>query len=111
VHTDFILIGLGTQWGWIGALAVLGLTSIVVSRCVIAAMRAADGFRALVALAIAALSGIQAMLIIGGTLRVLPLTGLTLPLVSSGGTSMVATLFALGIVVGIGSGQTRESHS
>jgi cell division protein FtsW (lipid II flippase) len=90
---------------------VLALVSIVVSRCVIAAMRAADGMRALIALAIAALSGIQVLLIIGGTLRVLPLTGLTLPLVSSGGTSMVATLFALGIVVGIGGTQTDQSRS
>ena len=65
-------------------------------------------FRSLLALAIAALSGIQVLLICGGTLRVLPLTGLNLPLVSSGGTSMVATLFALGIVVGIGTSQTSQ---
>ena len=62
------------------------------------------------ALAIAALSGIQVLLICGGTLRVLPLTGLNLPLVSSGGTSMVATLFALGIVVGIGTSQTSHGR-
>ena len=109
VQTDFILAGVATQWGLLGALAVLGLTSIMVCRCVAAALHTADGFRSLLALAIAALSGIQVMLISGGTLRVLPLTGLNLPLVSSGGTSMVATLFALGIVVGIGTSQTNQS--
>ena len=99
VQTDFILAGVATQWGWQGALAVLGLASIMVCRCVAAALHTTDGFRSLLALAIAALSGIQVLLICGGTLRVLPLTGSNLPLVSSGGTSMVATLFALGIVV------------
>jgi cell division protein FtsW (lipid II flippase) len=102
VHTDFILVAIATQWGWLGAMAVLALAAVVVCRCVAAALRAADGFRSLLALGIAALLGIQVLLICGGTLRVLPLTGLTLPLVSSGGTSMVVTLFALGIVSGIG---------
>jgi cell division protein FtsW (lipid II flippase) len=102
VHTDFILVALAAQWGWLGAVAVLALAGIVVCRCVAAALRAGDGFRSLLALGIAALVGIQVLLICGGTLRILPLTGLTFPLVSSGGTSMIATLFALGIVAGIG---------
>lgn len=112
VHTDFILVAVATQWGWVGAVALLALAGIVVCRCVAAALRAADGFRSLLALSISALLGIQVLLICGGTLRVLPLTGLTLPLVSSGGTSMVATLFALGIVAGIGaSGAGRTANS
>jgi cell division protein FtsW (lipid II flippase) len=102
VHTDFILVGIASLWGWLVAAAVLTLAGIIVCRCVAAALRAADGLRTMVALAIASLIGIQVLLICAGTLRVLPLTGLTLPLVSSGGTSMIATLFALGIVVGIG---------
>jgi cell division protein FtsW (lipid II flippase) len=109
VHSDFILVGIATQWGWSGALAVLVLVSIIVCRCVAAALHAADGFRSVFALAVAALFGIQVLLICGGSLRVLPLTGLNLPLVSSGGTSMVTSLFALGIVAGIGASQTRRS--
>jgi cell division protein FtsW (lipid II flippase) len=112
VHTDFILVAVAIQWGWVGAVALLVLTGIIVCRCVAAALRAADGFRSLLALGFAALLGIQVLLICGGTLRVLPLTGLTLPLVSSGGTSIVATLFALGIVSGIGaSGASRSGDS
>jgi len=102
VHTDFILVAVASQWGWSGAVAVLALSGIIVCRCVAAALRATDGFRSLLALGVSALVGIQVILICAGTLRVLPLTGLTLPLVSSGGTSMIATLFALGIVAGIG---------
>jgi cell division protein FtsW (lipid II flippase) len=108
VHSDFILVAVASQWGWVGAVAVLALASMLVCRCVAAALLARDGFRSLLALAIAALSGIQVLLICGGALRVLPLTGLNLPLVSSGGTSMVATLFALGIVAGIGATQTSR---
>jgi cell division protein FtsW (lipid II flippase) len=109
VQTDFILIAVATQWGWAGAVAVLTLAGVIICRCVAAALRATDGFRSLLALSISALLGIQVLLICGGTLRLLPLTGLTLPLVSSGGTSMVATLFALGIVLGIGSSGAGRS--
>jgi cell division protein FtsW (lipid II flippase) len=108
VHSDFILVGVAWQWGWAGAVAVFALVSIVVCRCVAAALHAADGFGSVIALAVAALFSIQVLLICGGSLRVLPLTGLNLPLVSSGGTSMVTTLFALGIVAGIGATQTSR---
>jgi cell division protein FtsW (lipid II flippase) len=102
VHTDYILVGVATQWGLIGAVAVLALLSVLVCRCVSAALNAVGGFQSLLALAIATLIGIQVLLIVGGSLRVLPLTGLTVPLVSFGGTSMVVTLFALGVVAGMG---------
>jgi cell division protein FtsW (lipid II flippase) len=102
VHTDFILVAIGAQFGWLGALAVVALVATLICRCVLIALRVQDGFRSLLAVSLAALFAIQAMLIVGGTLRVLPLTGLTLPLVSYGGTSMVATLFVIGIIGGIG---------
>src|SRR5215212_4487582 len=109
VHTDFILVAIATQWGWVGAVAVLALASVIICRCVAAALRATDGFCSLLALSISALLAIQVLLICGGTLRVLPLTGLTLPLVSSGGTSLATTLFVLGIVSGIGPPGARHS--
>ena len=102
IHTDFILAGVGGQLGWLGAIAVVALAGLLVCRCALVAVRAADGFQSLLALSIAGLIGIQMLLIAGGTLRILPLTGLTFPLVSYGGTSLVVTSFALGIVVGTG---------
>lgn len=101
VHTDFILVGVANQWGLLGAVAVLALLSVLVCRCVSAALKAESGFRSVLALTVATLIGIQVLLILAGTLRVLPLTGLTVPLVSFGGTSMMTTLFALGVVAGI----------
>jgi cell division protein FtsW (lipid II flippase) len=109
LHTDLILVAIGSELGVVVAVAVLTLSGLLVCRCVAAALRAADGFRSLLGLSLAALIGIQVLLIAGGTLRVLPLTGLTYPLVSYGGTSMVVTLFALGAIVEIGaSGETRD---
>ena len=109
VHTDFILVGVASQWGLTGVVAVLALLCVIVCRCVSAALNATNGLRSLLAMAMATLIGVQVLLISGGTLRVLPLTGLTVPLVSFGGTSMVVTLFALGIVAGLGTTGVSES--
>src|SRR5215218_8683853 len=109
VHTDFILVGVASQWGLAGVVAVLALLCVIVCRCVSAALNATNGLRSLLAMAMATLIGVQVLLISGGTLRVLPLTGLTVPLVSFGGTSMVVTLFALGIVAGLGTSGVSES--
>lgn len=108
-HTDFILIAVANRFGTLTACAVLVLTVVLVCRCVLNAFRTRGGIGAYVALTLAALIGIQVILIAGGTLRVLPLTGLTLALVSYGGTSLVATLFALGVVLGIGAGQAQQA--
>jgi cell division protein FtsW (lipid II flippase) len=109
VHTDFILVAVASQWGLTGVVAVLALLCVIVCRCVSAALNATNGLRSLLAMAMATLIGVQVLLISGGTLRVLPLTGLTVPLVSFGGTSMVVTLFALGIVAGLGTSGVNES--
>jgi cell division protein FtsW (lipid II flippase) len=102
IHTDFVFVGVANQFGWLGALAVLALAGVLVCRCILVALQASDGFRSLLAFSLAAVLGIQVVLIAGGTLRVLPLTGLTFPLLSYGGTSMIVTMFTLGIVAGLG---------
>ena len=102
VHTDLILVAIGNQFGWLGAVGTLALLSLLVCRCVSLALRTGTGFAPLLILSVAAILAIQIILILGGTLRALPLTGLTLPLVSYGGTSMIATLFMLGVVLGFG---------
>lgn len=108
VQTDFILIGIGAQFGLATALAVMALSGILVIRCLINAMRASHGFGVLLGVSLGLILSIQIILIAGGTLRVLPLTGLTFPLVSYGGTSMIATMFALGIIVGLGAGDDLD---
>ncbi len=102
VHTDLVLIAVASQFGLPVGLAALALAALLVCRCMLAGLRARDGFRALLAISLAMLIAIQVILISGGSLRVLPLTGLTFPLLSYGGTSMIVTQFALGIILGIG---------
>ena len=106
IHTDFILAGVAAVFGASVALAVLALAGVLFCRCVLASLRCHDGLRALLVLSLTALIAIQVALIAGGTLRILPLTGLTFPFVSYGGSSMLATSFAVGVVLGIGSGST-----
>lgn len=109
IHTDFVIAAIGGQFGWLVALAVIVLAGILVCRCVIAALHAGTTFQSLLALVFASLIGTQIILILGGTLRMLPLTGLTLPMVSYGGTSMLSTLFAIGVTIGIGArGRERD---
>jgi cell division protein FtsW (lipid II flippase) len=102
VHTDFILAAIGSQFGILTVIAVLVLSAVVVLRCVVNALRAANGFGMLLGGCLAVLLALQLILITGGSLHTIPLTGVTFPLVSYGGTSMIATLFAIGLVAGIG---------
>ena len=109
VHTDLILAAVASQFGWVGAAGVLVITGVVVCRCAQAALRSTDGFVSLLIVSFTALIGIQIILIAGGTLRVLPLTGLTYPLLSYGGTSMLVTMFAVGVILGLDA-QTQRSR-
>lgn len=101
-HTDFVLIAIGSRFGFITVVATLCLLAVLVLRCLVVALRARSELATFVAIGMALMLGIQGILIVGGTLRLLPLTGLTVPLVSYGGTSMLVTLFALGVVIGLG---------
>jgi cell division protein FtsW (lipid II flippase) len=111
VHTDLILVAVASRFGLPIAAAVLALAALLICRCMLAGLRARDGFRALAAVSLAALLAIQVVLISGGSLRVLPLTGLTFPLVSYGGTSMIVTQFAIGVIVGIGARPQNRASS
>jgi cell division protein FtsW (lipid II flippase) len=108
VHTDLILTAVGSRLGWLGAAAVLALSGLLVCRCVLVGLRAKAGLHAALALSFAALLAIQIVLIAGGAIRALPLTGLTFPLLSYGGTSMLVSLFAIGIVLGLSAAESRR---
>jgi cell division protein FtsW (lipid II flippase) len=102
VQTDFVLVAIGSQLGFAVAVAVMALGAVLVMRCGLNALRSGSGLDSLLGACLSVLFGLQFLLIVGGSLRVLPLTGLTWPLVSYGGTSMVVTLFSLGVVIGVG---------
>jgi cell division protein FtsW (lipid II flippase) len=98
-HSDFILAALAEEWGLAGVLAALGLLAVFVLRGFHIALCARGAFQQLLAAGLAAVVGVQALLIIGGVLSLLPLTGVTLPFVSYGGSSLVANFVALGLLL------------
>ncbi|MEG0641325.1 MAG: FtsW/RodA/SpoVE family cell cycle protein, partial [Clostridium sp.] len=84
--------------GMVGALAVILLYLILVYRGLRVALYAKDVYARLVAVGITSMIAFQVFVIIGGVTKMIPLTGITLPLISYGGTSMLITLTALGVL-------------
>ena len=101
VHTDFPLAALGEELGLIGVLAILGLYLVLVERGLRIGAAAADDFRALLAVGLALVIGIQAFIIAAGNLKVLPLTGVTLPFISYGGSSILANSIVVGLLLAL----------
>ncbi len=99
--SDFIFTAIAEETGLVGAVGLLALFGLVLARGLIAALRASDRFHRLLAAGITSYFGIQALLIIGGNIRLLPLTGETLPFVSYGGSSLLTGFVALALVVTI----------
>jgi cell division protein FtsW (lipid II flippase) len=101
IHTDYPLAALGEELGLIGLLAVLGLYLVVVARGLRIAASAHDDFRSLLAAGLALVIGIQAFIIAAGNLKLIPLTGITLPLISYGGSSLLANAAVIGLLIAL----------
>jgi cell division protein FtsW len=100
-HTDFILAILGEELGLIGVTGVLICFAVVIWRGLRTAYRAREPFGAYLAFGITAMLGLQALVNMGVVLGSLPTKGLTLPLVSYGGTSLATTLFMAGVLLNV----------
>ena len=96
--TDYVFASWAEEFGLLGAIALLGLYLAVVVRGIAAAFRSEDRFTALLATGFAATLGIQVVVIVGGVIGLLPLTGITLPFFSYGGSSMVANILMLNML-------------
>jgi cell division protein FtsW (lipid II flippase) len=92
--TDFMFTAVATELGYIGGVGILLGFVVLIQRGFVIAAGANDGFSKLLAGGLTATIGLQALLIIGGVIRLIPLTGVTLPFMSYGGSSVV-TNFAL----------------
>ncbi len=97
-HTDFIFSVIGEELGFAGALIVLLLISLLLARLLRAATLARDDYSRILAVGVFAMIFFQSAVNIAMNLRLGPVAGLPLPLVSYGGSSLVATLLALGVV-------------
>ena len=101
-HTDMIVPIVGEELGLIGVLGLLVAFGLLAWCGYSVALRTEDLFGKLLAAGLTTLIVGQALLNIGGTLGVLPFTGVPVPLISYGGTSLIATLAAIGLVLSVG---------
>lgn len=101
VHTDFVIAAIGEELGLAGTLAVVSLFVLLVQRGFLIALRARSGFSMLLAAGLTVVVALQALIILAGTLELIPLTGITLPFVSYGGSSVVANLLVIGLLLRI----------
>jgi cell division protein FtsW (lipid II flippase) len=102
--TDFIFAAIGEELGMIGSIGVLLLFAVLAGKGLKVAAEQGDGFGKLLAAGLTAILGIQAFIIVGGVTRVIPLTGVTLPFVSYGGSSLLSNFVLLALLVRISSG-------
>jgi cell division protein FtsW (lipid II flippase) len=108
-ESDFIIASLGEELGLIGMFAILGLYLLLVSRGIRIAFNHNDDFSKLLAIGLSFVIALQLFIVIGGVTRVVPLTGLTTPLLAAGGSSLIANWIIIGVLLRIsdsmGSGQ------
>lgn len=99
VHSDFIFAAIGEEWGLLGTLATICAFALLAQRGFYIALTALNSFRLYVAVGITVLLSTQAFLIMGGVTKLLPLTGVTLPFLSYGGSSLLMACVMLGLLL------------
>ena len=100
-HTDFIFAVIGERYGFIGAAFVLSLYALLIWRALRIVTLSKNSYGTLVAGGIAAMLLFQVFVNVGMNLGIMPITGIPLPLLSYGGSSVLATLLALGVLQSI----------
>ncbi len=108
-HNDFIIAPIGEELGWIGIACVIALFGLLVWRGIRAALGARDVFGGYLAFGITLLFGVQCLFNIGVVLGIVPNKGITLPLVSYGGSSLVITMFLIGLLLNVGRRPERKA--
>jgi len=97
-HTDFIFSVIAEETGFIGGVIVILLMGVVIWRCLRVAAQASDALGSVICYGVGGMIFFQTMVSIGMNLSILPVTGLTLPFVSSGGSSLLTMLIGIGLV-------------
>lgn len=100
-HSDFIFAALAESWGFIGSVGIIAIYFILLSRIINAINLAKDRFGMLFASGVFGMILFQVLINIGMNIRLFPVTGIPLPLISYGGTSLIGIFFSLGVVQSI----------
>jgi len=108
VHSDFAFVAIAEEWGLLGALVALLAMGALVVRGLRIAVRSRQAFKSLLAAGLSVLLGVQSLLIVGGVLKLAPLTGVTFPFVSYGGSSLLTSFAIVGLLLVL-SGETQAA--
>lgn len=107
-QTDFVFSALGEELGLLGTTAVLLVFMLLVARGLRIAINARDDFGKLLAAGLTSILGIQTIIILGGVTRLLPLTGITLPFMSYGGSSLLSNFILIALLLRISNAAAAE---
>lgn len=100
VHSDFVFAAIGEEWGLVGTLTVTGCIALLVMRGMrLAVQTESRAFRSFLAAGISVTLAAQSLVIIGGVLKLIPLTGVTLPFLSYGGSSLLVSFLMSGLLL------------
>ena len=110
-QTDFVFSLIAEELGFIAVILLVSSIGVVVWRLYLLARRAPDDFSQFVAVGGAALISIESFIAIGGNIGLVPMTGITLPFVSAGGSSVMAHLALIGLVQGVSRAASRTVHT
>lgn len=101
-HNDFIFAVIGHQWGFVGCMGVLACYLVIIGCGLTIASMTTDPLGRLLAVGVCVLIAAQAIINIGMTVGLMPITGMTLPFVSMGGSGLVANYLAIGLLIDVG---------
>jgi len=110
VATDFIFAAVGEELGLLGTSAIIVTFVLMVASGLRIALRADQPFEQLLAAGLTVILGLQAFIILGGVTRLVPLTGLTLPFMSYGGSSLVANYVLLALLIRVSDDTARRAR-
>ena len=109
VHSDFIFAALAEEWGLVGVIGFVGgLVALVTRGLRIASLQNARPFLCLMAAGLSLLIAIQSLMITGGVLKLIPLTGVTLPFMSYGGSSLLTNFIIVGLLLRLSAGEVER---
>ncbi len=108
VATDYVFAAIAEEFGWIGAAAVLLLFFAIVRRILAIGIRQPDLYAKLLAVGLAATFGFQVLIIVGGVVGLFPLTGITLPFISYGGSSLLANFILISLAWSMSAKQAEK---